>query len=373
MDGSRGFHLFVYERAAKKPSAIRPNRRRLVEHRVEGPQMFRWLLRLFVLGLLPLASAADAQTLASIKASRHFDCGTVQSADDWNGQDVHGDLSALGGEICRAVAVAILGDAEGLSIHAYPAEPEALAALKAGEVQLAVGVSPSATAAVQFEAGFGPPVFYDSQRILVAKDSGIVDLAGLRDQVICALDMSAPERTLRDELTVRNISYALQAHSEQGELDAAVAVRRCVGTGMESRLAQSRANFHARTSDFVFLPERLALAPVVPAYSDKDPAFGRIVDWTINALIEAEALGITKDNVVESGKREDMRADQLLGHDFATANALGLTHDWAVKVIAATGNYGEIFERTTGKPYQLERGINALWTQGGLMAPMPMK
>jgi general L-amino acid transport system substrate-binding protein len=163
------------------------------------------------------------------------------------------------------------------------------------------------------------------------------------------------------------------SHSEQGELDAAVAVRRCVGTGMESRLAQSRVNFHARTSDFVFLPERLALAPVVPAYLDNDRAFGRIVDWTIDALIEAEALGITKANVVKAGKREDMRAAQLLGHDFAAGQALGLERDWAAKVIAATGNYAEIFDRTTGEPYQLERGLNALWTQGGLMAPTPMK
>jgi general L-amino acid transport system substrate-binding protein len=335
--------------------------------------MSPWLPRLFVLGLLSLASVASAQTLSSIKSTRHLDCGTIQSADDWNGEDIHGDLSALGGEICRAVAVAVLGDSNGLSIHAFPAEPEALAALKAGDIQLAVGVSPSATAATQYEVGFGPPVFYDSQRILVAKESRVGDLEGLRDQVICALDMSPPERTLRDELTARNISYSLMSHSEQGELDAAVAVRRCAGTGMESRLAQSRANFHARVSDFVFLPERLALAPVVPAYPDKDRAFGRIVDWTISALIEAEALGITKANVVEAGKRDDMRADQLLGHDFATAQALGLAHDWAAKVITATGNYGEIFDRTTGKPYQLERGLNALWTQGGLMTPMPMK
>ncbi len=335
--------------------------------------MLPWAPRILVLGLLSLASVANAQTLSSIRSNHHLDCGTVQSVDDWNGEDIHGDLSALGGEICRAVAVAILGDSGGLSIHAFPAEPEALAALKAGDIQLAVGVSPSATAAVQFEVGFGPPVFYDSQRILVATESRVADLEGLRDQVICALDMSPPERTLRDELTARNISYALQSHSEQGELDAAVAVRRCVGTGMELRLAQSRANFHASVSDFVFLPERLALAPVVPAYPDKDRAFGRVVDWTISALIEAEALGITKENVAEAGKRDDMRADQLLGHDFATAQALGLTHDWAAKVIAATGNYGEIFDRTTGKPYQLERGLNALWTQGGLMAPMPMK
>jgi general L-amino acid transport system substrate-binding protein len=335
--------------------------------------MFPWLPRLFVLGLLSLASVANAQTLSSIMSKHQLDCGTVQSVEDWNGADVHGDLSALGGEVCRAVAVAILGDSDGVSIHAFPAEPEALAALKAGDIQLAVGISPSATVATQFEVGFGPPVFYDSQRILVAKQSGIADLAGLRDRLICALDMSPPERTLRDQLTAMHISYALQSHSEQGELDAAVAVQRCVGTGMESRLAQSRANFHARVSDFVFLPERLALAPVVPAYPDEDRTFGRIVDWTISALIEAEALGITKDNVVEASKREDMRADQLLGHDFATAQALGLAHDWAAKVIAATGNYGEIFDRTTGKPYQLERGLNALWTQGGLMSPMPMK
>jgi len=336
--------------------------------------MFRWLAKALALSLLALALPANAQIVASIKASHHLDCGTVQSVDDWNGEDVHGDLSALGGEICRAVAVAILGDAEGLSIHGFPAEPEALAALKAGTIELAVGISPSATVATQFDVAFGPPVFYDSQRILVAKQSGVVDLDGLRDQLICALDMSPPERTLRDELTARRIAYALQAHSEQGELDAAVAVQRCAaGTGMESRLAQSRANFHARAGDFVFLPERLSLAPVVPAYSDKDPAFGRVVDWTISALIEAEALGVAKDNVAEASKREDMRAEQLLGRDFATAQALGLKHDWAAKVIAATGNYGEIFQRTTGKPYRLERGLNALWTQGGLMAPLPMK
>ncbi len=336
--------------------------------------MSRLVYRLLALGLLSLTCAAQAQTLAAIRASHHFDCGTVQSVDDWNGEDIHGNLSALGGEICRAVAIAIQGATDGLTVQVFPAEPEALAALKAGKIQLAVGISPSATVAMQYGVGFGPPVYFDSQRIMVAKESGIADLAGLRDKLICALDMSPPERTLRDELTRRQISYGLQAHSEQGELDASVAVRRCAaGTGMETRLAQSRANFHARTSDFVFLPERFALSPVVPAYRYGDQAFGLIVDWTISALIEAEALGITQGNVPEAAKREDMRAVRLLGHDFATAQALGLAHDWAAKVIAATGNYGEIFERTTGHPYHLDRGLNALWTSGGLMAPSPMK
>ena len=336
--------------------------------------MSRLVYGLFALGLLSLMCPAQAQTLAAIRASHQFDCGTVQSLDDWNGADVHGNLSALGGEICRAVAIAIQGTTDGFAVQAFPAEPEALAALKAGNIQMAVGVSPSATVAMQYGVGFGPPVYFDSQRIMVAKESGIADLAGLRDKLICALDMSPPERTLRDELTRRQIPYGLQAHSEQGELDAAVAVRRCAaGTGMETRLAQSRANFHAQTSDFVLLPEALTLNPVVPAYRYGDEAFGLIVDWTVRALIEAEALGITQDNVAEAAKREDMRTEQLLGHDFATAQALGLAHDWAAKVIAATGNYGEIFERTTGHPYHLDRGLNALWTSGGLMTPWPMK
>ena len=336
--------------------------------------MSRLVQGFLALALLSLSCAAHAQTLAAIRASHHFNCGTVLSMDDWNGADVHGNLSDLGGEICRAVAIAILGDTDGLTIQAFPAEPEALSALKQGAVQLAVGISPSATTAMQYGVGFGPPVYFDSQRLMVARESGIADLAGLRDKLICALDMSLPERTLRDEMTQRKIPYGLQAHSEQGEMDAAVAVRRCAaGTGLETRLAQSRGNFHAQTSEFVFLPERLTLDPMTPAYPYGDQAFGLIVDWTVRALIEAEALGITRDNVAEAAKREDMRASQLLGHDFATAQALGLAHDWAEKVIAATGNYGEIFERTTGRPYHLDRGLNALWTSGGLMTPWPIK
>jgi general L-amino acid transport system substrate-binding protein len=330
--------------------------------------------------LLSFCNAAYAQptlaepALAAIRGSHHLNCGTVQGVDDWNGLDVHGNLSALGAEICRAVGVAILGSDDAVAIQAFPAEPEAMGALKSGAIQLAVGMSPSATASMLNGVGFGMPVFYDGQRIMVARQSGITELNGLRDQLICALDMTPPERTLRDELTARGITYALQAHSEQGEMDAAVAVRKCTaGTGMETRLAQSRANFHARTSDFVFLPERLSLNPVVPAYRYGDQAFALIVDWTVSALIEAEALGITQQNVAAAGEREDMRTEQLLGHDFATAQALGLAKDWAAKVIAATGNYGEIFQRTTGDPYHLDRGLNALWTDGGLMRPMPMQ
>ncbi len=336
--------------------------------------MLRFLPGFLATVLMALTGILHAQNLESIRAARHMECGTVMGMDDWNGEDVHGNLSALEGEVCRAVAVAIFGDATALTIQAFPAEPEALNALKAGTIQLAIGISPSASTAVQFGVGFGPPVFYDTQRLLVSKLSGIKELAGLRDKLVCALDMSPPERVLHDEMSARGIPYALQAHSEQGEMDAAVAVRRCeAGTGTESRLAQSRANFHAWTSDFVFLPERFGLDPIVPAYRYGDQKLGLVIDWTVSALIEAEALGIAQANVAAASERHDLRAEQLLGQDFATAQALGLAHDWAAKVIAATGNYGEIFQRTIGGPYHLDRGLNALWTEGGLMRPLPMR
>ena len=333
------------------------------------------LATLLLLGAFAACSnLAHAQKVADVRRAGRLECGTVQNSDDWDGGSIHGDLSAFEGEICRAVAVAILGDRGHLDLHPFPAENEGFQALQAGRVSLVVGLSPSASTAVHFGVEFGKPVFYDSQRILLSKLSGITQLTGLREQLICALDMSAPERTLHDVMAEKGVPFALMTHSEQGEMDAAIAVRHCAaGTGMETRLAQSRANFHALTSDFVFLPNHLALGPIAPAYRYGDQTFGLIVDWTVNALVEAEALGITQANISQVAKRDDMRAEQLSGHDFATAQALGLSHDWAIQVIAATGNYGEIFQRTVGGPYHLERGLNALWTEGGLMYSPPMR
>jgi len=342
--------------------------------RNEDVNMRVWWARWMMIAGLLWSSAGQAQGLDAVRSSHHLACGTVAGEDDWRGGEVHGDLSGLGEQICRAVSVAILGDDKGLDLQEFPAELEALQALKSGKIQLAVGLSPSVASAVQFGLRFGPVVFYDSQRILVSKQSGITKLTDLRDQLICAMDLSQPETTLREVMTARGIPYALMTHSEQGEMDAAIAVRRCAaGTGMESRLAQSRAHFHAFTRDFVFLPDRLSLEPVVAAYPNVDPTFGLIVDWTVYALVEAEALGITQANIATRGAVGDTRTNQLMGRDFATAQALGLAHDWAAKVIAATGNYGEIFDRTLGKPYMLDRGPNALWTAGGLMRPMPMR
>ena len=319
--------------------------------------------------------AFDAEhTLDAVKSAGRLSCGTIEAVEDWNGQDQHGDLSSLSEVICHAVAAAIFGDADKVTVITVPGEPEALAAVHTGTVHLAVGVSPSAENAMQWGVAFGPPVFYDTERLMVLAQAGLKGAADLSGKLICAMDGTDADRTLRDEMTRRGIPYALQAHSEQGEMDESVAVARCAaGAALESRLADSRADFPARAPEFVFLPERFGLDPIAPAWRYGDQRFGLIVQYTIDALIEAEALGITQDNVEAARSRTDMRARRLLGADRSVAQALGLAPDWAVRVIAAEGNYGEIFSRTVGKKLRLERGLNALWTAGGLMRPSPMQ
>ena len=312
--------------------------------------------------------------IPAIQGAGRLVCGTVVPVDDWNGEGEHGDLSSLGSAFCEAIAVAVLGAKAPVEIVRFPAEAEALQALKAGQVHLAVGLSPSSEAAMQFGVTFGRPVFYDMQRFLVPAAARLKGVADLRGSLICAMNNTPSEERLRDFMTDRKIGYGLQAHSEQGEMDASVAVAHCAaGSALESRLAESRADFPANAAEFVFLPERFGLEPVAPAYRSGDQRFAQLVDMTLSALVEAEALGIVQANVNEAKKRTDLAARRLLGADRSVGQALGLPADWAVPVLAAVGNYGEIYGRTVGKNYHLERGPNALWLGGGLMSPSPLQ
>ena len=327
--------------------------------------------------VLPATKSAAPERLEiipAIQAAGRLVCGTIVPVDDWDGQGEHGDLSSLGSAFCEAVAVAVMGAKAPVEIVRFPAEAEALRALKAAQIHLAVGLSPSAEAAMQYGVTFGHPVFYDTQRFLVPAATGFKGVENLRGNLICAMNNTPSEQRLRDFMTDRKIAYGLQAHSEQGEMDASVAVAHCAaGSALESRLAESRADFPANAPEFVFLPERFGLEPVASAYRSGDPRFALLVDMTLSALVEAEALEISRANVHEARKRTDLAARRLLGADRSVGQALGLPADWAVPVLSAVGSYGEIFNRTVGKNYHLERGPNALWSGGGLMSPSPLQ
>ena len=141
-----------------------------------------------------------------------------------------------------------------------------------------------------------------------------------------------------------------------------------------SKLAEARATFH-NAHDYVFLPGQLTLVPATVAMSAQDARLAGVIDTTISVLLEAEYLGVTQASAAGAPHSEDPRMQRLLGEDYATAQGLGLAHDWSRKVIAAVGNYAELYSRSVGPgtPMNLARGYNALWNNNGVMAPLPLR
>jgi general L-amino acid transport system substrate-binding protein len=223
---------------------------------------------------------------------------------------------------------------------------------------------------------FGPPVFYDGQGLLVRGDAAVKTLADLAGFRVCVVEGTDNEKVLLARTIAKGITINALPFQEEGEMDDGLAVRHCDAVSAYlSRLAQLKYTYPKQLSQDQILPELLTLAPVAPAYRRDDPQWSMIVDWTVHALIQAEASGVTKDNVGAQRANEDPIVQRLLGIDWATSRALGLpAKDWAAQVIAAVGNYGEIYGRTvgSGSALKLPRGLNALWLNGGLMHPLPV-
>ena len=160
-------------------------------------------------------------------------------------------------------------------------------------------------------------------------------------------------------------------------MDDGLAVRHCDAiSAFVTRLAQVRSTYPKQLARDRILPELLTLSPVAPAYRRDDAQWAMIVDFTVHALVQAEVSGVTRANVAAERASEDPAVQRLLGVDWATSRALGLpARDWAAQLIATVGNYGEIYERTVGmaSPLKLSRGLNALWSQGGLMQALPLQ
>jgi general L-amino acid transport system substrate-binding protein len=327
-----------------------------------------------VWGLCTLARAGGV--LDAARASEKVSCGVTVEATDWNKEDLHGSLAALGGEVCKAIAVALFGDATKAHIQPYPVEQEGLEALKKGSADVIVGVTPSASSLALYGVAFGPPILFDAQGFMVHKASGIGSLADLAGRKICFIDGTENGPILFAAMKARGIGFIPFPFQEEGEMDAGLVVGRCDAVTADlSKLAQVRAEFHGMVKDFAILPEMLTLAPVTPAYRQGDAQWGAIIDWTVHALVQAEASGVTQANVAAMRQNDDPVVQHLLGADWSAGQALGLDREWASHVIAAVGNYAEVYARTVGEgsPLGLPRGLNALWTNGGLMRPLPVR
>jgi general L-amino acid transport system substrate-binding protein len=334
---------------------------------------FKWLMLVILAGV---CSARAAGTLDQIKSAGQLSCGVVTEEYDYDKDDTHGNLIALGTDTCKAVTAAVLGENGGLLVSSFPDEHHGLEAVASGKIALLAGATPRVSTGARYSVGFGQPFFFDGQGFIVAKTAGIrssVDLVGKR---ICYIGNTEAETVLNATLRERAINFLPFPFEEQGEMEAALVTGHCTAmTGDVSQLANARAAFHGRINDFMILPEIITFDPLAPAFRRDDPQWEAIVNWTIYATIQAEASGVTQANVDTMSSREDPLTGRSLTKSGGLGRALGLDEAWAAHAIKAVGNYGEMFERDVGQrsPLKLDRGMNALWTRGGLMYPLPSR
>jgi len=330
-------------------------------------------LRCLIIGI-PAAIAGP--TLDKIKAGGPLACGVNTELPEYSTQDAHGNHAAFDQDICKAVAVAVLGANAKFTIVPFQDEQDALKALKSGQIALLATGSANFINSIDTGLGFARPIFYDYQGFLVNKTKGIASAKDLAGKKVCFLGGTELEIQLQGYMQRRKINWLPFSFQEEGEMEAAFVTGNCAAISADvSQLATERLAYKDGGRIFGILPDVIGKDPLAPAYRLDDPQWAAIVNWTVEALIQAEESGVTQANLAEMKKSEDPVIRRLLGVQRGYGQFLGLDDAWAARVIETVGNYGEMFDRDLGaaSPMKLPRGPNNLSTQGGLMYALPIR
>ena len=339
-----------------------------------------------VVGLLVLAAEAlskgartadPSPTLHGIRAAGSLACGINTEEPEYSTEDAHGNHSVFDVDVCKAVAVAVLGLAAKFTIVPFRAEKDALNALKSGKIALlATGSVRLLNTSIHSGLGFSRPVLYDYQGFLINKRSGIASANDLSGKKVCFLGGTEIEEQLAGFMKRENIKYLPFPFQEEGEMEAAFVTRNCAAvTADVTQLAYERIAFKNMAQEFEILPDVVSKDPLAVTYRGDDPQWATIVDWTVESLILAEESGVTQANVGAMKGSDDLLVQRLLGVRRGYGQYVGLDDEWAGRVIESVGNYGEMFERDLGggSVMRLARGANNLWTRGGLMYADPIR
>ncbi|HWD59648.1 MAG TPA: amino acid ABC transporter substrate-binding protein [Stellaceae bacterium] len=323
-----------------------------------------------------LNSAQAGPTLDKVKQAGSLSCGVSTGIAGFSQPDSQGNFSGIDVDVCRALAAAVLGDPGKVKFVPLTAQ-QRFTALQSGEVDI---LSRNTTWTLQRDAelgiNFGPVVYYDGQGFMVAAKLGVKSAKELNGATICVQPGTTTELNLADYFRANKMEYKPVVIEKLDEVVAAFFGGRCdVFTTDRSQLAAVRVSRAPSPGDYMILPEVISKEPLAPAVRQGDDQWHDIVDWTIFALIQAEESGITKANVDDMMKSDDPNIKRMLGVTPGMGKLLGLEENWAYNEIKLVGNYGEIFDRNigAGSPLKLERGLNALWKNGGLQYAMPIR
>lgn len=329
------------------------------------------------LGLM--ASAASAGTLDTVKQKGFIQCGVSTGLAGFSAPDDKGDWKGIDADFCRAVAAAVFGDGSKVKFTPLSAK-ERFTALQSGEIDI---LSRNTTWTSNRDSALGLDfvgvTYYDGQGFMInaKKLPGVNSALQLSGAAVCVQSGTTTELNLADYFKKNKMEYNPVVFEKLDEVNAAYDSGRCDAyTTDQSGLYGIRLTLSS-PADHVVLPEIISKEPLGPAVRQGDDQWAHIARWTYFALLNAEEAGITQANVDEMKSSTDPNIQRLLGTepDGKYGADLGLSNDWVVNVIKAVGNYGEMFERNvgSGSPLKIARGINALWTKGGLQYGPPVR
>ncbi len=322
------------------------------------------------------AGLASAATLDDVKANGTLKCGVTTGLVGFAAPDANGNWEGFDVAVCRAVAAAVLGDPQAVEFVPTTGKTR-FTALASGEVDLlARNTTWTFSRDVDLKFTFIGVNYYDGQGFMVRKDLGVSSAKELDGATVCIQTGTTTELNLADYFRANGISYEPVPIETNAEAQQQYLAGACdVYTTDASGLAATRATFEDADAH-TLLPEIISKEPLGPLVRHGDNQWGDIVRWTLNALISAEELGVTSTNINEmSGGTNNPEINRLLGTEGELGAMLGLDTDWAKNAILAGGNYGEIFADNIGEstPIGLARGLNAQWTQGGLLYSPPFR
>jgi len=331
---------------------------------------------IMVAALAVAGTALAGPTMDTVKKNGVVTCGVSTGLAGFSLADAQGKYTGLDVDYCRQLAAAVLGDANKVKFVPLSAQ-QRFTALQSGEVDiLARNTTWTLQRDTQLGLNFAPVNFYDGQGFMVFKKLGVKSAKELNGATVCVQPGTTTELNLSDFFRANKMTFKPVVIEKLDEVENAYFSGRCdVYTTDRSGLAATRISKAPNPDDQVILPEVISKEPLAPAVRHGDDEWFDIVKWVQFAALETEEKGITSKNVDEMLKTADPDIKRILGVTPGMGKSIGLDEKWAYNIVKQVGNYGEVFDRNVGKdaPMKLERGLNDLWTRGGLMYAPPIR
>jgi general L-amino acid transport system substrate-binding protein len=333
-----------------------------------------WMTAAAVLAGL-VATAADAQTLKQVKDRGQLVCGVGSGLAGFAMPDDKGVWKGIDADICRALSAVILNDPMKVKFVSLSSK-DRFTALQSGEVDL---LSRNTTWTLSRDTSLGLNFaginYYDGQGFMVRKKLGIVSARELTGASVCTQQGTTTELNLADFFRANKIKYEVVAFATSDETIKAYDAGRCDAfTTDASGLYAERLKL-TNPDEHIVLPDIISKEPLGPVVRHGDDQWFDLVKWVLYAMLTAEELGVTSQNIDDMLKSDNPEIRRLVGTEGKFGESLGVTNDWAVRIVKQVGNYGESFERNVGagSPLKIARGKNALWSQGGLQYAPPIR